>query len=117
MKVSDVMVHNVLAMRPEAVVSEAAKLLCENDISALPVVDKQDDLIGIIWEANLMRREEIGTETRPGWLEAVMPATILANEFAHSHGAKVEDAMSKHVVTARADASLAEIATLLEKTP
>jgi len=45
-----------------------------------------------------------------------MPATMLANEFAHSHGMKVEEVMSKHVVSAKADAPLAEIATILEGT-
>jgi predicted transcriptional regulator len=44
-----------------------------------------------------------------------MPATMLANEFAKSHGMKVEEVMSKHVVSAKADAPLAEIAILLER--
>jgi CBS-domain-containing membrane protein len=90
--------------------------LSENDISAIPVVDEQGDVVGIISEADLMRREEIGTEKNHyGWLEAVMPATMLAIEFAKSHGMKVEEVMSQHVVSATADAPLAEIATLLER--
>jgi len=59
---SDVMVRNVITIGPQALVSEAAKLLTENDISALPVVNEQGDVVGIISEADLMRREEIGTE-------------------------------------------------------
>jgi CBS domain-containing protein len=116
MNASDVMVRNVITIGPQALVSEAAKLLTENDISALPVVNEQGDVVGIISEADLMRREEIGTEKKHySWLEAVMPATMLANEFAHSHGMKVEEVMSKHVVSAKADAPLAEIATILER--
>ena len=38
MNASDVMVHNVITIGPQAPVSKAAKLLCENDISAVPVV-------------------------------------------------------------------------------
>jgi len=116
MNASDVMVRNVITIGPKAMVAEAAKLLSENDISAVPVVDEQGDVVGIISEADLMRREEIGIETKHhGWLEAVMPASMLANEFAKSHGRKVEEVRSKHVVSATADAPLAEIATLLER--
>ena len=63
-----------------------------------------------------MRREELGSEkTRPWWLEAMTPAVTLAEEFARSHGKRVEELMSNHVVTATEDASLNEIASLLEK--
>ncbi len=116
MNASDVMVRNVITIGPKALVSEAAKLLSENDISAIPVVDDQGNVVGIISEADLMRREEIGTEKKHyGWLEAVMPATMLANEFAKSHGMKVEEVMSAHAISANADTPLAEIATLLER--
>ena len=116
MNASDVMVRNVITIGPKAPVSEAAKLLIENDISAVPVIDEQGDVVGILSEADLMRREEIGTEKKHyGWLEAVLPAAMLAEEFAHSHGIKVEEVMSKHVVSAKADTPLAEIANLLER--
>jgi hypothetical protein len=63
-----------------------------------------------------MRREEIGTEhRRPWWVEAMMPATTLANEFAKSHGKRVAELMSQHIVSASEDTPLAEIAALLER--
>ena len=41
-----------------------------NDVSAVPVVDDEGGLVGIISEADLLRREEIGTERhRPWWLD------------------------------------------------
>jgi len=43
------------------------------------------------------------------------PAVTLAEEFARSHGKRVEEPMSNHVITANEDASLNEIASLLEK--
>ncbi len=116
MNASDVMVHNVVTIGPKAAVLEAAKLLGENDISALPVVDEDGNVVGIISEADLMRREELDTEKKHyWWIEAVTPASMLANEFAKSHGKTVEEVMSKHVISAKANASLAEIATLLER--
>jgi hypothetical protein len=63
-----------------------------------------------------VHREEIGTEVqRPWWLEAVTPGSILAKEFAKSHGRSVDEVMSTHVISASEDTPLAEIAILLEK--
>jgi CBS-domain-containing membrane protein len=116
MKASDVMVGKVVTTYPQASVSEVARLLVDNDISALPVVDGAGRVVGVISEADLMRREEIGSEkTRPWWVEAVTPGATLAEEFAQSHGKRVEELMSSQVVSATEDASLSEIASLLEK--
>jgi CBS-domain-containing membrane protein len=116
MNASDIMVRKVITTHPQASVSHVAKQLVDNDISALPVVDDAGRVVGIISEADLMRREELGLEkTRPWWLEAMTPAVTLAEEFARSHGKRVEELMSNHVVTATEDTSLNEIASLLEK--
>jgi CBS domain-containing protein len=116
MNAADVMIHDVIAVSPDDDVSVAVKLLSEHDISALPVVDEDGKLVGMLSEADLLHRAEIGTEKRhPWWLEAVMPASKLADEFAKSHGRRVEEVMTTDLVTATEDASLAEIATLLER--
>ncbi len=43
------------------------------------------------------------------------PATTLAEEFAKSHGRRVEEIMSTEVISAAEDTPLGEIATLLER--
>jgi CBS domain/BON domain len=79
-------------------------------------VDNDGTVVGIVSEADLVHREEIGTEVqRPWWLEAVTPGSILAQEFAKSHGRRVDEVMSTQVISASEDTPLAEIATLLEK--
>ena len=116
MNAMDVMVRDVITVRPDTSVVQAARLLVENDISALPVIDDEGRMVGIISEADLMRREEIGTEKhRPWWLESMTPATTLADEFAKSHGKCVADLMSRRIVSASEDTPLAEIAALLER--
>jgi CBS domain-containing protein len=116
MKAMDVMVRDVVTVKPETDVAAAIKLLVEHDISALPVVDQTGTVIGVISEADLVRRTEIGTEKqRPWWLEALTPGSILAEEFSKSHGRTVGEIMSPHVVSASEDASLGEIAALLER--
>src|SRR5262249_7967332 len=116
MKAMDVMVRDVVTVKPETDVASAIKLLIEHDISALPVVDDGGKVVGVISEADLVRRTEIGTEKqRPWWLEALTPGSMLAAEFAKAHGLRVSEIMSPHVVSASEETSLEEIATLLEK--
>ena len=116
MKARDVMVRDVITVAPRDSVAHAAKLIAQNDVSALPVIDDHGRLVGIISEGDLMNREEIGTEIHhPWWIEAVTPGATLAAEFARSHGKRVEEVMSENVITATEDTSLADIAALLER--
>ena len=91
-----------------------------NGSSTAEVVSAQQQrcrpLVGVISDADLMRREELGSEkTRPWWLKALTPCATLAKEFTKSHGKRVEELMSSQVISANEDASLGEIAALLEK--
>ena len=102
MKAIDVMVRDVITIGPDDSIADAAKLIADNDVSALPVVDDDGHLVGIISEGDLMSREEIGAAVHhPWWIEAVTPAATLAAEFAKSHGKKVAEVMSENVITAK----------------
>ena len=116
MQASDVMSRSVVTVRPETDLGEAVKLLAEHDVSALPVIDAENNLVGILSEADLIRRVEIGTEKhRSWWLEAATGAATLAREYAKSHGEKVAEIMTPDVVSVAEDAPLSEIAALLER--
>jgi len=116
MQASDVMARDVVTVRPETELAEAVKRLAENDVSALPVVDDENNLVGILSEADLIHRGEIGTERhRPWWLEAVTGAARLAGEFATSYGRKVGEIMTPEVVAVAEDTPPSEIASLLER--
>jgi CBS domain-containing protein len=116
MRAVDVMVRDVITVHPDTDVAEAVKLLSKHDVSALPVVDAANHLLGIISEGDLIHRVEIGTQKRlPWWLEAVTGASTLAQDFAKSHGKKVHELMTTDVVSASEDTALAEIAALLER--
>ncbi len=115
MKAADVMARNVVTIGPDDSVARAARLMTENDVSALPVVAADGQMVGIISEADLLRREEIGTASRTAqWVETLTPSATLAAEFAKSHGKRVSDLMSENVIVVTEDASINEIAAILE---
>jgi CBS domain-containing protein len=116
MRAIDVMVRDVVTVRPDTDVAEAIKLMAEHDVSALPVLDNDGNLVGVLSEADLIHRAEIGTEKhRPWWLEAVTGATTLAAEFAKSHGKKVGEVMTTGVISVTEATPLSEIAALFER--
>ena len=78
---ADIMVRQVVTIGPDESVARAAALMTANDVSALPVISTDRRLVGIISEADLLRREEIATATNPSWVETITPATTLAAEF------------------------------------
>jgi CBS domain-containing protein len=116
MKAEDVMVRDLVTVEPQTSIADAIKLLAEYDVSALPVVGPDNHLIGILSEADLLEREELGaSHHRPWWIEAVTPASKLAKEFTKAHGKTVAQLMSTHVISASEDTPLLEIAPLLER--
>ncbi len=54
MKVTEIMSSPVITASPSTPLKEAARLLVEHGISALPVLDARETLVGIVSEADLM---------------------------------------------------------------
>lgn len=115
MKARDVMVSPVITLKPTTTVKEAAKLFLDRHISAAPVVDEKGKVIGIVSEGDLLHRVEAGTETqRPWWLRILASEEAVAQDYIRTHGRRVEDVMTRDVITVSPDTPLQEIANLLE---
>jgi CBS-domain-containing membrane protein len=117
MKARDVMVSPVITTKPSASVKEVARILLNNHISAVPVIDDAGRIVGIVSEGDLMRRADLGTERHRSWWLAALFAEEeeLAAEYVKQHSRKVADVMTKRLVTTSPDATLGEIAGLLER--
>ena len=116
MHVRDVMVTPVITVKPSTTVKEVAELFLERKISATPVVDGEQRLVGIVSEGDLLHRVEAGTERhRSWWLEGFIGNDTLAAEYVKAHGRKVSDVMTRKVITASPQTPLHEVATLMEK--
>ena len=116
MNVLDLMTRKVVSVTPETPVATVAKLLAERRLSAVPVIDPERHVLGIISEGDLMRRPETGTERHSSWwLRAFAAPDTLAERYMKSHGLAAKDVMTHTVVTIAPDASLAEAAELMER--
>jgi CBS domain-containing protein len=109
------MTRDVVTATPVATVTEVARLLVEHRVSALPVVDDDGTLVGIVSERDLIRRSEIAGERRPPWwLELVSDPARRAKDYVKTHGGHAGDVMTRNVVTVTEATPVAELARLLE---
>ena len=116
MKASDVMTRNVVTVGRGTAVAQAIRLMLDNNISGLPVLDEDDKVVGIVTEGDLLRRSEMGTERhRPRWLEILMGPGRLAGEYVRTHGRKVEEIMTADLISVAGDAPLDEVVGLMER--
>lgn len=116
MKARDVMVSPVITVKPYTEIRHVANTLLENRISAVPVVNDDDELVGIVSDGDLIHREEAETQRhRPKWLHFLASNETLAAEYVRARGRKAVDVMTKDVVTASPDTPLYEIAGTMEK--
>ena len=115
MRAADVMTNEVITVGEDASVQEAAKLLAEHGISAVPVVDRDKRVVGMVSEGDLLHRAETGTERRRAWwLEMVASTNQLAGEYVKSHSGSVKDVMKCDVISVTEETTVADIAILLE---
>jgi CBS domain-containing protein len=116
MKAKDIMTRRVISISPAAGIFEAARIMLQNRISGLPVVDAAGALVGMVTEGDFLRRVETGTEKRrPRWIEFILGPGRAAADFTHSHGRKVDEVMSNEPLSVSEDSSIEEIVELMER--
>jgi CBS domain-containing protein len=104
MKVSQIMSRPVVTVTPDTAIKEAAKQLAEHHISALPVVDANDELVGIVSEADLLP-----LSMRPDPRSQATPQAASAG----SEPATVGDIMTRRVVVLPDDSEVSQAARVM----
>lgn len=116
MDASDIMTKTVITGQLDTTVAQAAELMTRHRISAIPVIDKNGGIIGIVSEGDLMRRVEgANDQTRSWWLSLFSDNPSSARGFVHERGQHLKDIMTTQVTTVAADTPVGQIAQLLEK--
>ena len=116
MQVKDVMTPDVISVGAHEPIVKAARLMLQNRISGLPVVDTQGELVGIVTEGDFLRRGELGTQRRrPKWLEFIVGPGRLAEEYVQTSGRKVDEIMTTDPFTVAEDDPLEKVVELMER--
>jgi CBS domain-containing protein len=116
MRAHQIMTKAVIAVTPHASIEDAARIMLQNHISGLPVLQDNGRLVGVVSESDFLRRGEIGTaRKRPGWLQFFTGPARSAIDFVRERGRKIEDVMTPDPITVAEDTSLEELVRLMEK--
>lgn len=103
-KVTEIMSRPVITVTPDTSIKEAAGLLVERGISALPVLDPEGRLVGIVSERDLLP-----IETRPDPRSQATPLRPTAGTAPKS----VAEVMTRDVLTVSAQSEVSQAARLM----
>jgi len=116
MRARDIMTKTVKIANATTPVHKIAEAMVRHRISAIPIVDRNRNVIGIVSEADLLRRTESGTDRRrTPWLAFLMDPRTQAREYAKSRGREARDVMTRTVISIKPDTDVAAVADLMEK--
>ncbi|WP_386082660.1 CBS domain-containing protein [Vreelandella sp. F11] len=115
MQAIDIMTPNVVSVGPDTEVRDIAQLLLKHRISAVPVVDEDRQLIGIVSEGDLMRRVKDDGGHRDAWWLTLFAGGKDAGDYVKSHGRKAHEVMTANPLSVAEDTPLHTIARMLEK--
>ena len=110
--VADMMTARVHVASPSTPFKLLVRLIQENKISAIPIVDQQGIPVGVVSEADLLlkeRRNEIEAESR------ILHLRHHKRDIAKSEGLVASDLMTAPPVTVSAHATLTEAARLMQQ--
>lgn len=110
--VSKVMTREVVTVAPDAKLQEVARLLGENHVSGLPVVDAARRVVGVISEADVLSMTGV---TRGHTFRDVVRHVLGETASVPRKGSTVSDFMTSPAITVRPDADVREAARIIDE--
>ena len=113
----DLMTKEVITVKPETPVKELVKMMSENDIEAIPVLNDKEEVVGIITDGDLVMRASkfhmpLFYQILGGVIYLEHPNAMEA-ELKKMLGTTAADVMTKRVVAVTEDTPLEEIASAM----
>ncbi|MFE6691814.1 CBS domain-containing protein [Streptomyces sp. NPDC057743] len=110
-KVKDLMTTSVVRVRRDTGFKDIAQHLTDHDITAVPVVDDQDRPVGVVSEADLLRKQQSRPDPEGRRPDAHLPP----GERAKAQALTAEGLMTSPAVTARPQWSVVEAARTMAR--
>jgi len=118
--VKEVMTRDVITVTPDNSVEDCSRILFENNISGLPVVTEEGEVVGMVTEGDLIRRA--ARIKAPGYLEILGGQIFLGNpnkfveEIQRAMSYRAGDLMTDKVVSVSPEDTVEDAATkMVEK--
>ncbi|MGM0424824.1 MAG: CBS domain-containing protein [Thermodesulfobacteriota bacterium] len=114
---SEIMSKEVITVKPQTKITEATALLLENHVNGLPVVDDDNNLLGIICQSDIItQQKKLPLPTVFTLLDGIIPLSSysqLEKEVQKMSATTVEQAMTPDPVSVAPDADLEEVAEIM----
>jgi len=115
--VRDLMTPHVLSARPEQSLGDVARMMMEKDVRALPVVDDNGSLVGMVTHRELLKYliPDYLQKSKSGKFRA-LPASLVAGAHqttSDPRGLPVKDVMSRAVLCVSEEQTLSDVANLM----
>ncbi len=119
LKAQDIMTRDVITVTPATAVTKLARILAEKNIGGAPVVDENNQLLGVVTENDLIdQKKKIHIPTVVTILDSVFfleNPDKMEKEIKKIAGATVGDIYTSNPVTVKEDTPLDEIATIMSE--
>lgn len=105
MLVKEIMTTTVRTATSDSSISDVAMMMCFNNISGMPVVDADDNIVGIISEKDILRAmyPNVDEHMGSGMDTTRVDFEELESEYRDLISLSVSDLMTKHVYTVSPD--------------
>jgi len=103
MKIKEIMTKDVISVDEYMPVTEVAKIVSENKIHAVPVVDKDRHVLGIITETDFFTKGSASMVYMPSLIDFVKSGKMDYKEDENEEVSKVLDAKAKDIMSAKTE--------------
>ncbi|MCX5779239.1 MAG: CBS domain-containing protein [Firmicutes bacterium] len=114
-----IMTKDVIAVRPEEKVEKVVRILVDNKISGVPVVDEDNHVVGIVTEKDLMIK---ASELKVPFYVTLFDSIIFLenpmrfnNDIKKYTAALVKEAMTAKVISVEEDTPVSDIVAIMQK--
>ena len=117
LKVKDIMTREIITVSPETEIANAAKILLEERINGLPVIDAFGRLVGLLCQSDLVAQQKsIPFPSVFTLLDSYIPLTIIKRidkEVEKIAALTVKQAMTPNPVTVGPETDIEDVAKLM----
>ena len=112
MLVKEIMNTDVKSVKPDSSVRDVAMVMCLQKISGMPVIDDDNNLVGIISEKDVLQHmfpdmdESMTMDSKPDFEE-------MEKRYTETLGMRVSELMTKTVATVSADIPVLKAASMM----